>query len=357
MPVCVPAPVPELILIDFEIFILKEVFFLFQKIYFAIFSYSVISFPFLRGYMLKIIALSVSLFCAALHAKVEDYFKKIVDKTTEHSLANIDFIYMINLDERPEKFQNSLEQLAPYAIIPYRFSAVNGWNLPLTAINELGSIYDSSMGCEHWGTAYPVEENGLPCHEIMHVPGKAYYSHCMSRGAVGILLSHLSVLKDAYDSGYETIWVLEDDIEVIQDPRILPQLIEELDRKVGRRGWDILFTDPDTKAGNGQYVSCYSYVWRPDLPSMDLSRFTRRQEIGPNFRRVGARYGAYSMIVRRSGMKKILDFFKDRSFFLPFDMEYTLPEHIHLFSLKYDVVSTMTRALSDNGAPNYLEKK
>lgn len=31
------------------------------------------------------------------------------------------------------------------------------------------------------------------------------------------MLSHLSVLKDALDSGYETIWVMEDDIHIIQD--------------------------------------------------------------------------------------------------------------------------------------------
>jgi GR25 family glycosyltransferase involved in LPS biosynthesis len=303
------------------------------------------------------ITLIVCLLWVSLHARVEDYLRKIPEKNCVHPIENVDFVYVINLDERPEKYQNTLQQLSPYGIIPYRFSAVNGWNLSLTVLNELASAYEPRMGSGRWGTSYPVEAGGMPCHEIMHVPGKRYYSHCMSRGAVGILLSHLSILKDAYDSGYETIWVLEDDIEVVQDPRILSQLIQELDRQVGRSTWDILFTDPDTKGMDGQYVGCYSYAWRPDLPAIDLSRFNRRRDFGPHFRLVGARYGAYSMIVRRSGMKKILDFFRDRSFFLPFDMEYTLPEKIVLFSLKYDVVSTMPRAVSDNGAPNYLGRQ
>jgi len=307
--------------------------------------------------VLKLAALFAVLIWTTLSAGVEDYFKQLSHKPNGHSFENIDFIYMINLDERPEKFQASIEQLAPYGIIPYRFSAVNGWNLPLTTINALGTKYEIRMGNGRWGTSYPVEYNGLPCHEIMHVPGKPYYGHCMSRGAVGILLSHLSILKDAYDSGYNIIWVLEDDIEVVEDPRILPYFIKELNELVGEEGWDILFTDPDTKGMDGNYISCFSNAWRPHLQLVDLGRFREREDIGHLFRKIGARYGAYSMIVQRSGMEKILDFFKKRSFFLPFDMEYTLPAQIRLFTLKKDIVSTMPKAVSDNGAPAYLEKR
>jgi hypothetical protein len=65
-----------------------------------------------------------------LCADLEDHLKK-VDRSasiaTESSLRNIDFIYMINLDQRPEKWKLSVDQLAPYGITPCRFSAVNGW--------------------------------------------------------------------------------------------------------------------------------------------------------------------------------------------------------------------------------------
>ncbi|MFI5334690.1 MAG: hypothetical protein ACHQT8_05960 [Chlamydiales bacterium] len=36
------------------------------------------------------------------------------------------------------------------------------------------------------------------------------------------MLSHLSILQDAFDSGYETIWVMEDDIEVVRNPTFSP---------------------------------------------------------------------------------------------------------------------------------------
>ena len=63
------------------------------------------------------------------------------------------------------------------------------------------------------------------------------------------------------------------------------------------------------------------------------------------------------MIVRRSGMKKILDFIKAHKIFLPYDMEFYLPQGIRMYSLKDDVVSTQIKALSDNGAPRYRENE
>lgn len=272
-------------------------------------------------------------------------------------MRNIDFIYMINLDERPEKFASCNERLNPHDIFPYRFSAVNGWNLTLDVINDVGVIYEPWMKTGTMGTWYELEGDKTPKHEIVNVIGRNYFCHCTSPGAVGIALSHLSVLQDAYDSGYDTIWVMEDDIEVIRDPYILCDLIDELDELVGKDGWDILFTDQDTKNSLGQNVPCFAHAWMPNFTPSDPSRFTKRYDISPHLRRIGARYGAYSMIVRRSGMKKILNFFKCHQIFLPFDMQYTLPNDIRFYSVTNDVVSTQPKAISDNGAPNYLKQE
>jgi len=271
-------------------------------------------------------------------------------------MKNVDFIYMINLDERPEKFALCLEQLRPYNINPYRFSAVNGWKLTYAAINELGVQYEQGMRKKLWGTSY-YQANGQPHHEIMQTEGRTYFCHCMSRGAIGICLSHLSVLQDAYDSGYETIWVMEDDIEVIRNPRRLSRLIEKLDRIVGKNGWDILFTDQDTKNQEGRYVPCNSFAQKPDFSPERPERFAARKNISRSFRKIGARYGAYSMIVRRSGMEKILTFMKKHKLFLPYDMEFYLPGDIQMFSVLHDVVSTQPRAISDNGAAAYEKKQ
>lgn len=289
-----------------------------------------------------------------LFGGLEEYFKIPSDKSGPHQMRNIDFIYMINLDQRPEKYEHSIDELAPFGITPYRFSAVNGWELSLADINEVGVKYERWMRQGLMGTCYLPEDNGQPHHEVMQIPGRNYFCHCMARGAIGIALSHLSILKDAYDSGYEIIWVMEDDVEVIKDPHLLSDLIDKLDLLVGRQGWDFLFTDLDTKGQNGAYIPCLGYALRPNFTPLNPYKFNERIDISPDFRRVGARYGAYSVIVTRSGMKKMLDFTKS-GIFLPYDMEYTLPDDMQLYTVREDIVSTQPQALSDNGAPNYKQ--
>lgn len=303
---------------------------------------------------MKIIALL--LFFTTLTAGVQDHFK-VVQKTPGHSMRNIDFIYVLNLDKRPEKFARCKEQLAPYGIDPFRFSAVNGWeDLSLETINDVGVIYESWMPKEMWGTYYPLNGDGTGQHEIMHVVGKNYFSHCMSKGAIAINLSHLSILQDAYDSGYETIWVMEDDIDVVKNPHDLSTYIDQMDTLVGRGRWDILFTDPDTKNNENIRVPCRYFAPRPNYSPSHPKMAHVNKPISPQIRQIGARFGAYSMIIRRSGMKKILDFLKTYKIFFPYDMEYCLPNDIKLYTMMFDVVSTKPNSPSDNGEPGYLKR-
>jgi len=293
------------------------------------------------------------LFSFSLHAGIEQYFKKAPGKADYHKTRNIDFIYMINLDQRPEKFKSCVEPLRMYGIYPYRFSAVNGWELSLELINDVGVPFQPSMAQDKWwGTYYPLP-NFEAQHEIPYLEGRTYFCHCMSRGAIGIVLSHLSILQDAYDSGYQTIWVMEDDVEVIRHPSLISDMIEALDKTVGKKEWDILFTDQDTKNQKGEYVSATSCAWRPNFKPKSKSIFEKKKDVGKYFRKVGARFGAYSMIVRRSGMKKILDFIKKYKIFLPYDMDYYQVPGIQIYTVRKDIVSTQIRAPSDNGGPNY----
>src|SRR6267154_4001788 len=126
------------------------------------------------------------LYFTTVHADVFDHLKKVEVESDIHSLRNIDFIYMINLDQRPEKFSQSIQQLHPYGIYPYRFSAVNGWELSLEAINDVGVKYGPWMRGDHWATYYKLNENHEleAYHEVIQEIGKTYFGHCMSRGAI-----------------------------------------------------------------------------------------------------------------------------------------------------------------------------
>ncbi len=303
-------------------------------------------------WFLIILTLSASLF-----SDIEDHLKKALNKSPVHSMSGIDYIYMINLDQRPEKFRNSLDQLAPFQIYPHRFSAVNGWELSLETLNDVGLVYSIEMEGGILGTCYPLDSRFEPSHEIIQNYGQSYFCHCMSRGAVGICLSHISVLQDAFDSGYETIWVMEDDIEVLLDPRTIPNVIEKLDHLVGRENWDMLFTDRDMRDSSGNYTTTYWAGKRPDFLGFSTNDFTKKTMVSPDFYEVGARSGATSMIIRRSGIQKLLQYFKAHQIFFPYDMEYIFPRGIKLYTVAEDIVSNLPKAPSDNGGPNYLNKE
>jgi GR25 family glycosyltransferase involved in LPS biosynthesis len=305
----------------------------------------------------QLLSLFFLLWMGALFADLEPHLKPALNKGEGHSMRNIDFIYMINLDPRPEKWEMSLQQLQPFGIEPYRFSAVNGWELSLEAINDVGLKFTPLMEGSFMGTSYPLSGNFEPSHEPIENYGQTYFCHCMARGTIGIVLSHVSVLKDAYDAGYETIWVMEDDIDVLGDPTEIPHLIDELDKTVGKENWDILFTDVDIRDSEGNHKATIWAARRPDYgQSVAKNDFTENQPVSDKFRKIGARYGATSMIVRRSGMRKLLQFYEAHSVFLPYDLDFIYPFHIHLYTVLEDVVSNLPKALSDNGSPYYLNK-
>lgn len=287
--------------------------------------------------------------------KLPSFFKKALQKGDHHTINGIDFIYMINLDERPEKYATSLNELEPFGIIPYRFSAVNGWKLKAKEIAELGVTFPpGSLISPFMGTTYiQTEEREYQSNELLKDDGKTtYFSYGMSRGAIGICLSHLSVLQDAYDSFYNTIWVMEDDVEVVANPSIIPSLIQKLDKEVP--DWDILFTDTDTKDREGQHIACRALAARPNVKIAPLSSFFQLfYPISAEFSRTSMRYGAYSMIIRRSGMEKILAHFKTYGIYLPYDMDYWLAPDLKMYTVNRDIISHRPGAPTDNNKPHY----
>ena len=219
--------------------------------------------------------------------ELDKFLKPALHKSEISKIKNIDFVYMINLDERPDKFERSCQQLEKFNTYPYRFSAVNGWNLKLCTINSLGFrlagkvLEDNYIGIYYTGdtcNTHFKNINSIIKMEPIRKNDRTYFSKEMKLGTIGIILSHLSVLQDALKSNYETIWVMEDDIEVIKDPHLLSTLIEELDELVPN--WDILFTDQETKNNHGDYVPCFSYGGRPNFTPIDPSRFEERSDFG-----------------------------------------------------------------------------
>jgi hypothetical protein len=137
---------------------------------------------------------------------------------------------------------------------------------------------------------------------------------------------------------------------VKEDPARLAGCIERLDALVGTDGWDILYTDMDYQdyplyREQNDFQSDLKGIlpelfWRPDMPSNDLSRYAKRSPIDQEFLKIGSRMRTHSMIIRKSGMEKILQFEKSRKMYLPIDHEIAMIPNIRLYSLRHHLVTS-----------------
>lgn len=297
-----------------------------------------------KSFAFLLFLLCLTCFCSA---SIEKYFRSVEHRTAGHSMRNIDFIYLINLDKRTDRLEVCKRELAPFGINPFRFPAVYGKDLSKEAYDEIGLRFLPGMKCDSWAVCFPSGGSGSPEFDFLRKScyGKTYFSRWMSHGAVGVALSNLSILQDAYDAGYKTIWILEDDFHVVANPHQLSDLIDKLDQLVGTENWDILFTDDD-----GPDVDLQGRMWfldRPDNGSFDISQCARRKRISSDFVKVGCRSGLYSTIIRRSGMKKILDFEKERGLYIPYDNELALVPGINMYQLSYKIMYYLKESPSD----------
>lgn len=279
---------------------------------------------------------------------LKQHLKSAENKIEGQQIRNIDFIYVINLDYRKEKMDICVSQFKNYNIIPYRFAAICGWNLEDQVFRDVGLKLMPGMTLTHPFLPQYAKVSFVPIRsKIKQAQPSDYGETCFFYeaypGVIGCSLSHLSVLNDAYESGYDIIWVLEDDFKLNDDPHKLSSFIDLLDATVGREGWDILYTD--AKWGN----SWMHRSWRPDMRNGDYARFTKHTNVNNEFIQIGGRGGAYSMIVNRSGMKKILDFNISRGIFLPYDYEIAYVPELQLFCLTSDLAVIGSTEISDTG--------
>jgi hypothetical protein len=140
---------------------------------------------------------------------------------------------------------------------------------------------------------------------------------------------------------------MEDDVQVMRDPCIISDLIDDLDKLVGKENWDVLYTYRGQGGPSGLHLPA---DWKPSRPDFHCQNLLNlHQPVSEKFIRTGSRWGTHSMIIRHSGMVKILEFLKTHKLFYPYDVEIWLPPGIQLFAVIDDVVSTIAGAISDTG--------
>ncbi|MBA3239380.1 MAG: glycosyltransferase family 25 protein [Parachlamydiaceae bacterium] len=240
---------------------------------------------------------------------VSKYLKKINSKVINSRVNRVDCIYVVNLDRRPEKWKRMQRLFKEAGINGNRFSAIDGLKISDEIQTELAGNY-------------PVR---------------------MLRGEVGCLLSHVSVMKDAYDRGFDLIWVFEDDVEFIEDPHVMTPIIKALSSI--DPNWDVLYTDMDSKHSSGEIALALGLDFRPDrLFYYPLEHYLRRKFVSADLMRLGQRYGLYSYLVSRKGMKKIYHYFTHVNLWTAVDIDIHYIPTIREYSTTREVVTLWTHS-------------
>lgn len=251
---------------------------------------------------------------------IQSYFTKI-DSVLESNLRLVDCIYVLNLAERESKWKNTQEQLQPYPILYNRFPAINGWKIPQDQLNIF------------W------QEQGFPAD-----------NHPMPPGKLGCILSHLSIIQDGFDRGFNHIWILQDDIEVLRDVTEIDSYIEqitELDPE-----WGLLFTDLNMR----EYVTPFK-PWQASMRKTIHSSdwYKERPNLSETFQEIRMRVGFHSVILSRKGMELILNYFKHIQLVTSFDIDVHCIPNLHKYGLRNPLVSnSRSWILSDSSEGSSL---
>ena len=231
----------------------------------------------------------------------------------ESGVESIDCMYVINLDKRPEKWQRMQVLFDERGMHGNRVSGVKGWEIPIEIQQELAGYY-------------PIR---LP------------------KGCLGCLLSHISVIKNAYERNFNRIWVFEDDVEFQEDIQQIPELLARLS-KIDPE-WDVFYTDIDSKNNEGVPILSLGSDFRPDQKYRLLEYYTKRNLVSDDIMRVRQRFGLYSYVVSRNGMKKIIDYFTHVYLWTAVDVDIHYIPGIREYSTVKDVVTIWTLSgVSDN---------
>lgn len=224
-------------------------------------------------------------------------------------LEGVDLVYVINLNDRKDKWNWIRQVLQEQRICPNRVSAVNGWKLSSDEIREL----------------------------------RGPYRRGLTGGQVGCLLSHLSVLKDAYERKASVIWVFEDDALFLGKATEVCSLlkkIEEFDP-----AWDILYTDSSSRIGDRPLAPGGSVIPRPDQPlEFPSEYYANAKVVTDDFIETHNRYGTYSMLLSSRGIKKLYEYFTHVYLWTAYDNDLHCVPGIRQYSLTRDIVTTLTNS-------------
>lgn len=230
------------------------------------------------------------------------YIHPIQISDKKPGITGIDCIYIISPDTHLEKWQQIFSIFTQSALEINRVAGVSGEDIPEDEIRELSG-------------PYPIR---------------------LRDTQVGSILNHLSVLHDAHKRGFNRIWVMEDDIEIVGNLQKIPNLLEELTNLDPE--WDVFFTDVDARKRDGSYQISTYYNPRPDQ-AIPFTKYSQpKTRVSDTLVRIHQRWGSHSIILSKNGIKKIIEYFNHFYLWVPFDNDIHYIPTLREYSCTHDIV-------------------
>lgn len=245
----------------------------------------------------------------------EKYLSPVTSLSNSSGLNGVDQIYVINLDERPEKWERIRVVFDALKLFPTRVPAINGWRLEKKAMLKL------------------VKKGNFHS-----------YNNC---GKIGCTLSHLKVWKDAIGRNFKIIWVVEDDIECFSSPHVLSQLLMELEKI--DPNWDILYTDTNIRKCDGTFEKKVLLTPPPPfIESLGEDYYHTKTIINNTFLKIGCRHGTYSMLISYRGLLKLYEFQTAFKIWAPIDHSIHYTPNLRQYVTRHPIVThTIENRISD----------
>jgi hypothetical protein len=222
-----------------------------------------------------------------------------IEITEETSgIEGVDCIYIINLNERPEKWNRIKANFDEQHLKINRVSAINGWKIP------------------QW------KRLQLSGGNVVRLSG----------GEIGCFLSHLSIYKDALDRGFNAVWICEDDVEFIEDANEIAFLIKELN--TFDPSWDIFYTDYCVHGTGCQDP-------RPDQPLYEVLHNVLSKDLV----RMHGRHRLHSVIFSKQGLQKVLDYFSHKYLWSALDVDIHYVPGLREYSSTRDIATSVKEGI------------
>jgi hypothetical protein len=190
-----------------------------------------------------------------------------------HNMPGIDFIYVI-ANKKCHRFNGLMRSFSRYGINPYRFTAFESKDI---------SFNTMFRACIHGSRRY----SGFEANRLIVRGGKfvldkrkmssakeGYVNRAMSIKCISRALSHISIIKDAIDSGYEHIWIMDSGTELRRNPHDLSIYVAKANEEIP--DWTSLYTDYSERDQADQLKPLTKFYLRPDVDFYDPNYYLDR---------------------------------------------------------------------------------